>query len=72
MLNKLHFAACGHTTAEVAHERAYAEKTFIGLTNFWVDISIMKDIGIAKNYLSENDLKVFNNFVFNCFVIVEI
>ena len=51
--NKLHFAAHGHTAAEVIYERADAEKPFMGLTSFSGEIPALKDIGIAKNYLSE-------------------
>ncbi len=32
--NKLHYAAHGHTAAEVIYERADAEKPFMGLTSF--------------------------------------
>lgn len=51
--NKLHFAAHGHTAAEVIYERADADKPFMGLTAFSGDFPTAKDIGIAKNYLSE-------------------
>ena len=54
--NKLHYAACGHTAAEVVYERADADKPFMGLTSFSGDFPSVKDVAIAKNYLSEDDL----------------
>lgn len=61
--NKLHYAAHGHTAAEVIYERADAEAPFMGLTAFSGDFPTAKDIGIAKNYLTEEELKVLNNLV---------
>ena len=61
--NKLHYAAHGHTAAEVIYQRADAEKPFMGLTSFSGELPALKDIGIAKNYLEENELKVLNNLV---------
>lgn len=46
--NKLHYAAHGHTAAEVIYERADAEKPFMGLTSFSGELPALKDIGIAK------------------------
>ncbi len=48
--NKLHYAAHGHTAAEVIYERADAEKPFMGLTSFSGDFPVAKDVVIAKNY----------------------
>lgn len=70
--NKLHYAAHGHTAAEVIFERADAEKPFMGLTTFSGDLPALKDIGIAKNYLSENELKILNNLVSGYFDLAEI
>ncbi len=70
--NKLHFAAHGHTAAEVIYERADAEKPFMGLTSFTGELPALKDIGIAKNYLSEAELKVLNNLVSGYFDLAEI
>lgn len=70
--NKLHFAAHGHTAAEVIYERADAEKPFMGLTTFSGELPALKDIGIAKNYLSENELKILNNLVSGYFDLAEI
>ena len=70
--NKLHFAAHGHTAAEVIYERADAEKPFMGLTTFSGELPALKDIGIAKNYLNESELKILNNLVSGYFDLAEI
>lgn len=70
--NKIHFAAHGHTAAEVIYERADAEKPFMGLTSFSGDTPILKDVGIAKNYLGEDELRVLNNLVSGYFDLAEI
>ena len=70
--NKLHYAAHGHTAAEVIYQRADAEKPFMGLTSFAGELPALKDIGIAKNYLEESELKVLNNLVSGYFDMAEI
>lgn len=70
--NKLHYAAHGHTAAEVIYERADAEKPFMGLTTFSGELPALKDIGIAKNYLKEDELKILNNLVSGYFDLAEI
>lgn len=70
--NKLHYAAHGHTAAEVIYQRADAKKPFMGLTSFAGELPALKDIGIAKNYLEENELKVLNNLVSGYFDLAEI
>lgn len=70
--NKLHYAAHGHTAAEVIYQRADAEKPFMGLTSFAGELPALKDIGIAKNYLEESELKVLNNLVSGYFDLAEI
>lgn len=70
--NKLHYAAHGHTAAEVIYERANAEQPFMGLKSFSGDFPTLKDIGIAKNYLSEEELKILNNIVSGYFDFAEI
>jgi hypothetical protein len=70
--NKLHFAAHGHTAAEVIYKRANADKSFMGLTSFSGELPVLKDIGIAKNYLQEDELKVLNNLVSGYFDLAEI
>ena len=70
--NKLHYAAHGHTAAEVIYQRADAGKPFMGLTSFAGELPALKDIGIAKNYLEESELKVLNNLVSGYFDLAEI
>lgn len=70
--NKLHYAAHGHTAAEVIYERADSEKPFMGLNTFSGDFPTAKDIGIAKNYLTEDELKILNNLVSGYFDFAEI
>ena len=70
--NKLHYAAHGHTAAEVIYERADADKPFMGLTTFSGDFPTAKDIGIAKNYLSEEELRVLNQLVSGYFDFAEV
>ena len=70
--NKLHYAAHGHTAAEVVYQRADAEQPFMGLRTFSGDLPVLKDVGIAKNYLDEQELLVLNNLVSGYFDIAEI
>lgn len=70
--NKLHYAAHGHTAAEVIYERADADKPFMGLTTFSGDFPTKEDIGIAKNYLSEQELKILNRIVSGYFDFAEV
>ena len=70
--NKLHYAAHGHTAAEVIYERADAGEPFMGLKTFSGDFPTAKDIGVAKNYLTEDELKVLNNIVSGYFDFAEI
>lgn len=70
--NKLHFAAHGHTASEVIYERANADKPFMGLTTFSGDLPTKAEAKIAKNYLSEKELKVLNNLVSGYFDFAEI
>lgn len=70
--NKLHYAAHGHTAAEVIYERADASKPFMGLKTFSGDFPTLKDTEIAKNYLTEDELKILNNIVSGYFDFAEI
>lgn len=70
--NKLHYAAHGHTAAEVIYERADADKPFMGLTTFAGEQPAKTDVTVAKNYLSEEELKVLNNLVSGYFDFAEI
>ena len=70
--NKLHYAAHGHTAAEVIYERVDAEKPFMGLMSFKGELPCLNDIKIAKNYLDEKEIKVLNNIVSGYFDFAEI
>lgn len=70
--NKLHYAVHGRTAAEIIYERADADKPFMGLKSFKGDFPVKSDIGIAKNYLDENELKILNNLVSGYFDFAEI
>jgi len=62
--NKMHWATHGHTAAEVIAERADASKPFMGLQTTRPGGLVRKDdVGIAKNYLTENELQVLNRIV---------
>ncbi len=61
--NKLHWAAHGHTAAEVIAGRADASKPNMGLTS-WTGIAPRKsDVRVAKNYLSVDELEALNGVV---------
>ncbi len=70
--NKLHFAAHGHTASELIFKRADADAPMMGLTSFKGDHPTLRDAQIAKNYLSENELKILNNLVSGYFDFAEI
>jgi len=70
--NKLHYAAHGHTAAEVIFERADADKPFMGLTTFSGSMPTRRDVVVAKNYLDEKELKVLNNLVSGYFDFAEV
>ena len=62
--NKMHWAAHGHTAAEVIHERADAAKPLMGLmTTRPGKIIHREDVSIAKNYLAEDELQTLNRIV---------
>ena len=70
--NKLHYAAHGHTAAEVIYERADADAPFMGLTTFSGEMPTAQDITVAKNYLTESELKILNNLVAGYFDFAEV
>ena len=61
--NKMHFAAHGHTAAEVIYDRANAEKDFMGLTSWRGAMPTKHEAEIAKNYLSEEEVDMLNRIV---------
>jgi len=69
--NKLHYAVHGQTAAEIIYKRADSTKEFMGLTTFSGAFPTRKDISIAKNYLTEDELKILNRLVSGYFEIAE-
>ena len=61
--NKLHYAAHGRTAAEVIATRADATQPNMGLTTFAGQRPVRSEISVAKNYLSESELKKLNTLV---------
>ncbi len=61
--NKMHYAVHGQTAAEIVATRADSNKPMMGLTNFKGKYITAQDVKIAKNYLSENELKQLNLIV---------
>lgn len=61
--NKIHYAIHGQTTAEVVYTRADAEKEFMGLTTFSGSQPTLKEAVVAKNYLSEKELRAMGQLV---------
>ena len=61
--NKMHWAAHGHTAAEIIYERADATKPNMGMMTWAVGTPRKTDAEIAKNYLSEKELDVLNRIV---------
>lgn len=70
--NKFHFAAHGQTAAEVIYGRADADKPFMGMQTFSGTFPMLKDAQIAKNYLTEDELKNLNNLVSGYFDFAEL
>ena len=61
--NKIHYAIHGQTAAEVIFNRVDAEKEFMGLMTFSGNQPSLKDVGIAKNYLNEKELRALGQIV---------
>ncbi len=64
--NKLHWAVSGKTAAEIIAERADASKPSMGLTT-WKNAPhgkiLKRDVGTAKNYMIESEIKELNRIV---------
>jgi len=64
--NKMHYAVHGHTAAELIYERADADKPHMGLTT-WAAAPegkiVKSDVNIAKNYLSEQEMRSLERIV---------
>jgi hypothetical protein len=61
--NKMHWAAHGHTAAEVVHQRADASQPNMGLTSWDGDRPRKSDVSIAKNYLQQDEIEALNRIV---------
>lgn len=61
--NKMHWAAHGHTAAEIIYHRIDAAKPNLGLTTFKGKKPTQQETEIAKNYLNEDELNLLNRMV---------
>ena len=61
--NKVHYSIHGHTAAEIIYERADAEKDFMGLTTWSGAMPTKPEAEIAKNYLTQEEVKSLNRIV---------
>ena len=69
--HKMHWAITGQTAAEIIHTRVDSKKENMGLTNWRGEEIRKKDVGIAKNYLNEKELKALNNLVEQYLLFIE-
>jgi len=69
--NKVHYAIHGHTAAELIVKRADSSLPNMGLTT-WDGARIRKsDASVAKNYLTEDELRALNNLAEQYLVFAE-
>ena len=61
--NKMHYSLHGHTAAEIIYERADAQKDFMGLTTWSGAMPTKPEAEIAKNYLTQDEIKSLNRIV---------
>ena len=61
--NKMHWAAHGHTAAEIVHKRSDAARPNMGLTNWQGTKPSKEEAVIAKNYLTAKELEALNRIV---------
>lgn len=61
--NKMHWAAHGHTAAELIYQRADASQENMGITNYSGNKLLKRDVEVAKNYLNEDELALLNRMV---------
>jgi hypothetical protein len=61
--NKMHWAAHGHTAAEIVKARADATKQNMGMTSWSATRPRKADAAIAKNYLDAEELEALNRIV---------
>ena len=61
--NKMHWAAHGHTAAEIVHQRTDASQPNMGLTSWTGEKLHKSDVSIAKNYLQVEEIEALNRIV---------
>lgn len=61
--NKMHWAAHGHTAAEIIYQRVDSGKPNLGLNSFKGKKPTKQETEIAKNYLAEDELNILNRIV---------
>lgn len=61
--NKLHYAVHHHTASEIIYSRVDSKKEFMGLTIFKGELPTLTEAKVAKNYLTEKELKSLNFIV---------
>lgn len=61
--NKMHFAAHGHTAAEIVYLRADGDKPYMGMKSFTGSKPTKTEAKVAKNYLNEDELNILNRIV---------
>jgi hypothetical protein len=70
--NKMHFAAHGHTAAEIQYKRADSDKPFMGLKSWTGNKPKKADAIVAKNYLNEKELEILNRITTAYFEFAEL
>jgi hypothetical protein len=70
--NKMHWAAHGHTAAELIYQRADASLPNMGVTNYPGNKLLKRDVEVAKNYLTEDELTILNRIVTSYLELAEI
>lgn len=61
--NKMHFAIYNQTASELIYNRVDSDKEFMGLSTFKGELPTLNEAKIAKNYLTEKELKGLNQLV---------
>jgi hypothetical protein len=61
--NKMHWAAHGHTAAEIIYQRVDSGKPGLGLRNYKGKKPTKQETEVAKNYLAKNELSILNRIV---------
>ena len=61
--NKLHYAIHHQTASELIYHRVDSDKEFLGLTTFKGELPTLSEATVAKNYLTEQELRGLNQLV---------